>query len=81
MTNAVKGLVAIVASILGLIGCSSWTQTPNTVLVQSPDNNDYQAEQDSGNTAAAHLIYAALSANVYERTHKPTSNQTPLAGC
>ena len=68
----------MIASILGLIGCSSWTQTPNTVLVRSPGNDEYQAEQDSGKTATEHLVYAAISANVYERKHEPTPNQTPL---
>lgn len=77
-TSQVVCATAMVAAILILMGCSSWTQTTGTVLIRTPDNDGYQPEQPARSTAAAHLTYAALSANVYERKHEPVPNQTPL---
>lgn len=78
MQTTKKRLAVVITAILGLIGCSTWTQTLNTVLVRSPDDNEYQAERNAGDTAATHLIYAALSSNVYMRNHEASSGQTRL---
>lgn len=73
-----NGVVIVIIAIVGLMGCSSWTQKSDTVLVRGPDDRGYQAEQKAGNTASAHLVYAALSANVYMRKHESSSDQTRL---
>lgn len=65
-------------TIFGLISCTTWKQTLNTVLVRGPSTDGYLAEQAAATTATAHLPYAVLSANVYGRTHEQPVRQSNL---
>lgn len=72
-------LAAIAASAMTLTGCASWWQKTGTVLERTPASDGYLPEKPASETAAQHLLYAVLSAGVYERTHSVPAGTTQLS--
>ena len=48
------------------MGCSTWFQDPNTVLVKEPGASHYTVHQDIAKYAKDYWGYVALAANAYE---------------
>ncbi len=53
--------------LFSLVGCSVWTQSPNTVLTRKPNSSGYASEEAASTTASIHAPYAVLSTRIYDR--------------